>query len=188
MPLNRQVPDLSHSSSDPFEKWLEAEHHATTRNNLPGRATDLNAEDDEDPYRVTLFSDIQPFLFPVRSPEVRLQLVYAYFHFLGLPFTPPDVPSSSPSATDPHLRSALAYNETGRAAFWPPRSGQRRIPWQTVGGEPMDPESARPLQTPFSCPVKCWASERSSLFTRSSKWFHDLDASELQHVDMEVVR
>ncbi|WVW82554.1 hypothetical protein I302_104565 [Kwoniella bestiolae CBS 10118] len=185
---NRDAVPQKHTSEDPFEKWLEAETHAESTYSLPGRATDLNEEVEDDPYHTVLFSDIRPFLFTVTSPEVRLQLIYAFLTFLGLPFSPPDVPSSSPASNDPHLHWTLAYNQAKRNTFWPARQSTKRLPWQTVGGEPMDPERTRGLDNPFASPVKCWMQDRNTMLGRKGSWFNDLDAIDIATLDIDVVR
>ncbi|WWC66161.1 uncharacterized protein I206_100062 [Kwoniella pini CBS 10737] len=179
---------LHHSSEDPFERWLEAETHAETIYTLPGRATDLDTEVEDDPYHVILFSDIRPFLFNIISPIVRLQLIYAFLTFLGLPFTPPDSTSSSPATNDPHLSWTLAHNPKKRHLFWPSRQGQRKLPWQTVGGEPMDPERSRGLESPFESPVKCWSQDRSTLLGKKDKWFTDLGSVDIAGLDIDLIR
>jgi len=176
------------SLEDSFERWLQAERHADRLCAMPGRATDLGLDSEDDPYRVILFSDIRPFLFPVQAPEVRLQLIYAFLNFLGLPFTPPDVPTTTPAAADPHLQWTLAYNDALRSAFWPFRANTKQLVWQTVGGEPMEPEHSRPLENPFSCPIKSWPQERSTMFSDSGRWFRDLENADLQHVDVSLVK
>lgn len=178
--------EVIHESEDPHEKWLEAERHAERTLSRPGRAK--NFDDDEDSFRVVLFDDIKPFLFPIRTPEVRLHLVYAFLSFIGLPFVPPDVSTSAPGAGDSHLRSALAYNDSARATFWPNRPSVRRIPWQSVQGELMDPEAVPALTHPFGCPVKAWASERQTLFAQTSRWFRELESVDLVHVDITLAR
>lgn len=180
------APDFSSSVINPHERWLEAERHAETALSLPGRARDLDAADD-DPFHVILFEDVAPFLFPVQSPMARLQLIFAFLNFLGLPFTPPDVPTTSPASTDPQLRWTIANNEGLRAAFWPPRPSVKRVAWQTVGGEPMEAEAPRAMSSPFGCPVKSWMSSRDSLFA-GSHWFRDVNALDLAHVDIELTR
>lgn len=187
-PSSSPAPALEKKSSDPFEGWLEAEQHATKYHSRPGRATDIEIEDEEDPYHIVLFSDIQPFLFAVRDPEVRHQLVYAYLTFMDLPFSPPEVPTSSASASDPHLRTALVTNDGCRSSFWPPNRTTKRLLWQTVGGEPMEPEAERPLVSPFQCPIKCWASERDTLFATSTRWFRDLDSQQVANLDVTSIR
>ncbi|KAL1408845.1 hypothetical protein Q8F55_005659 [Vanrija albida] len=180
------VPLPKSASDDPYAKWLEAERHAESAYPLPGRVRVVDALDD-DPFHTIIFADVEPFLFPVQTPGARLQLIYAFFNFLGLPFTPPDVPTSSPSSTDPHLRWELSQNAALRNAFWPPRPTAKKILWQTVGGEPMDPEQPRSLQSPFGCPVKSWVSDRGTLFG-GADWFRDLSAADLTHVNVDVAR
>ncbi|WRT64373.1 uncharacterized protein IL334_001305 [Kwoniella shivajii] len=184
----REAKPLQHESEDPFEMWLEAEKHADSTYSLPGRATDLNEDIEDDPYHTVLFSDIRSLLFPVTSPEVRLQLIYAFLTFLGLPFTPPNVPSSSPASNDPHLNWTLTHNEGARNAFWPLRQGVKRMPWQTVGGEPMDPERTRGLDNPFQGPVKCWLQDRGSMLGRKGSWFRDLDPVDIGSLDIDFIR
>ncbi|WVQ97651.1 hypothetical protein IAU59_004765 [Kwoniella sp. CBS 9459] len=187
-PSSRPSPSFHHISDDPFERWLEAESHAESSYALPGRATDLDPETEDDPYHVILFSDIQPFLFAVTTPEVRLQLIYAFLTFLGLPFSPPGVPSSSPANTDPHLRWSLANNASARQAFWPPKHSAKKILWQTVGGEPMEPERPRGMEHPFGSPIKSWVQDRGTMLGRQGSWFKDLDSTDLGAVDVELVR
>lgn len=179
-------PDFSSDTLNPHERWLEAERQAEKAFSLPGRARDLDAPDD-DPFHVILFEDVSQFLFPVQSPMARLQLIFAFLNFLGLPFTPPDVPTTSPASTDPQLRWNIAQNEQLRAAFWPPRPSVKRIAWQTVGGEPMEAEAPRAMASPFACPVKSWMSSRDSLFA-GSHWFRDMTTLDLAHVDVDLAR
>ncbi|ODO05840.1 hypothetical protein I350_04901 [Cryptococcus amylolentus CBS 6273] len=182
---------LVYKSEDPYERWLETELRAETLFARPGRATDLDDELEDDPFHIVVFSDLSPFLFPIFSPEVRLQLIYAFLTFLGLPFTPPGVPSTSPANVDPHFQWLLAANQRARMSFWPPKPSVKRIHWQTVAGEPMDPERPLSISSPFSCPVKNWAQTRSTLFAKSTgsgAWFRDLERIDLEGVDVEVVR
>nr|XP_031858056.1 uncharacterized protein CI109_006498 [Kwoniella shandongensis]KAA5525128.1 hypothetical protein CI109_006498 [Kwoniella shandongensis] len=179
---------LHHNSSDPFEQWLETENHAEMTYALPGRVTDLDSATEDDPYHVVLFGDIQPFLFPIFTPEVRLQLIYAFLTFLGLPYTPPGVPSTAPAGNDPHLRWMLMYNDMARRSYWPKKEGRTKIAWQTVGGEPMEPERSRGLDNPFQCPTKCWLQDRGTMFGRQGSWFKDLEAMDLSMLDTNVVR
>lgn len=182
------VPQPELSSNDPFERWLEAEKRSDKYRALPGRATNLDDADEDDPYRVILFSDIQPFLFPIRSPEVRLQLIYAFLNFLGLPFTSPDMTTNAPSAADPHLQWTIGYNSAARKLFWPAPCQVKPVVWQTVGGEPMEPERSRAVRLPSACPVKSWAQDRATLFSRSKQWYRDIENIDLEHVDANFVR
>ncbi|WWC86471.1 uncharacterized protein L201_001348 [Kwoniella dendrophila CBS 6074] len=187
-PTGKQFRPLQHTSDDPFERWLEAENHSEFKYSMPGRATDLDEEVEDDPYHTILFSDIRSLLFPITSPEVRLQLIYAFLTFLGLPFTPPDIPSSTPASNDPHLYWTLAHNQNKRNYFWPARPNTKKIPWQTVGGEPMDPERTRGLDSPFQSPVKCWLQDRDSMLGRKGTWFTDLDNIDISVLNVDLIR
>ncbi|GMK55153.1 hypothetical protein CspeluHIS016_0202090 [Cutaneotrichosporon spelunceum] len=171
---------------DPYARWYRAERRAEQALNLPGRARDLDPPGD-DPFHMIMFEDVAPFLFPVQTPLARLQLIYAFLTFLGLPFAPPEASTSSPSASDPHLRWPIASNETMRVAFWPPRPTTKRIVWQTVGGTPMEAEQPRTLRSPFGCPAKSWMSEKGTLFA-TDRWFRDVTATDLLHVDVDFTR
>lgn len=174
-------------NSDPFNHWLEAETQAQKFKSRPGRTADLDPEDDDDPFRIVLFDDIQSLLFPIRSPTVRLQLCYTFLHFLDLPFTPPDVPTTASLGEDPHLCGrALIRNDRLRSTFWPAREARRTIPWQTVGGEPMEPEANKRLADPFTCPIRSWAAGRDTFFAQ--EWFRDIDKDITASLDTELIR
>ncbi|KAL7422893.1 hypothetical protein Q5752_002190 [Cryptotrichosporon argae] len=174
-------------STDPFARWHHTERAADAAYARPGRASNLDGPGDDDPFHVVFFDDVAPLLFPVQSPMARLQLIYAFTNYLGLPLTPPDVPTTAPAANDPHLQWAIGANDALRAAFWPPRPS-KRILWQTVGGEPMQPEQPRALSSPFAGPVKSWMQERGSLLGVPGEWFRVLEAHDIAHVDEEFAR
>ena len=189
MPISTSEPPIEkprNTPGDVFEQWHEAERHAEHRDTRPGRASNLDADDD-DPFHVVLFADVEPFLFPILQPDVRLQLVYAFLLFLGLPFTQPFTSTSSPSNEDPRLHWALSYNDAARTAFWPSQPSQKALPWQVIGGEAMEPE-VRSSLTPFRCPVKSWAIENDTLFARPDMWFPDLPSTDLQPLEIEFIR
>lgn len=174
------------TGDDGFERWLAAERSAERTFDLPGRATDLSAPDD-DPFHMIIYTDVAPFLFPVQTSNARLQLIYAFLNFIGLPFSPPDMPTSSPGTNDPHLRWTIAQNGSLRGLFWPARPATKRIAFQTVGGEPMEPEEQRTLRSPFGCPVKSWLSDRGTLFANDA-WFRDVTEVDLRHVRLDFAR
>lgn len=178
--------DLDAVRGDSYERWLLAERAAEASFSLPGRATDLSAPED-DPFHVVLFADIAPFLFPVQTSSARLQLIYAFLNFIGLPISPPETSTTSPGADDPHLRWSLVENEALRSAFWPSRPSTKRLAFQTVGGEPMEPEVQRTLQSPFNSPIKSWESDRNTQFANQA-WFRDMTEADLRHVDTDFAR
>ncbi|KAL8278570.1 hypothetical protein RQP46_009062 [Phenoliferia psychrophenolica] len=95
-PPSRPTPVPPTTADDPLHSWSSLERtHA-----LPARPDDPDVDDDVDPYRVVLFDDVRDFLFVVHSPDSRTQLAYAFLTFLGLPFVPPDFPTSTAFSTD----------------------------------------------------------------------------------------
>ncbi|MCJ1250171.1 hypothetical protein MMC30_007397 [Trapelia coarctata] len=67
-----------------LETWHDQEHMRSLQARQPARTIDNTLEDD--PYRVVLFSDIKPFLFPLPSASQR-ELVHAFLAFCQLPPT-----------------------------------------------------------------------------------------------------
>jgi hypothetical protein len=183
--INGDLPDIP---ADPFRRWLQAERHAEKTSSMPARATNLDSAEEDDPYRVILFSDISPFLVPIQDPEVRLQLIYAFLNFIGLPFNPPEVSTSSPASLDPHLRWVIGQDDNILNQFWPARPSTRRLPWQTVGGEAMEPEQTRGPSSPFASPVKSWAQDRRTTMGPSGRWFQDIQLNALGTVNLTLAR
>nr|ODN96674.1 hypothetical protein L204_03383 [Cryptococcus depauperatus CBS 7855] len=180
---------FKHSSNDPMEQWFEAEKHAERIYSLPGRATDLNSEIEDDPFHVVVFDDISPFLFPILLPNVRMHLIYAFMAFMGLPSWPPGLWASATEKWDAY-EWTLVESDTKRMEFWPEKPNTKRLMWQTVGGEPMEPIQPASLSHPFTTPVKSWVQSRSTLFAKSgpSGWFRDMDSSDLDGKDVGFVR
>eukprot|EP01125_Pyxidicula_operculata_P006298 TRINITY_DN2182_c3_g1_i5.p1 TRINITY_DN2182_c3_g1~~TRINITY_DN2182_c3_g1_i5.p1 ORF type:complete len:724 (-),score=193.33 TRINITY_DN2182_c3_g1_i5:1827-3998(-) len=72
-----------------FSDWLIKEEKLSKSNWLPQR--DLVAQEaledednEEDPERVVFFQDIKDILFQATYPDLKIELVYMYLHFLGL--------------------------------------------------------------------------------------------------------
>ena len=68
---------------DIFGSWQMAEESRTFHATNPARTTDDVEEDD--PYRVILFSDVKPFLVNVQDPQARNSLINAFVVFCCLP-------------------------------------------------------------------------------------------------------
>lgn len=166
--------------ADAFEQWFDAERFAERHASRPALATDLDV-DDEDPYRVILFADVEPFVFILQSSEARLHLVYSFLSFLGLPFTPPGSSTSSAAARDPHLHWAMSRNDTLRSRMWPERQDLKPVTAATGPQSSIAP-------SPFDCPVKSWLSDTSDQFARSGQWFRLLEPGDLDHVDIDMAR
>lgn len=79
-------PRAAETSRDVYKSWAISERHMANQARKPARTMDEGTEDD--PFRVVMYSDIQPFLLYI--PEHALvdakdQLMNAFFIFCGLP-------------------------------------------------------------------------------------------------------
>lgn len=168
----------SSEASDPYTRWYQDEVSAERRHSRPARALDL-AEDDEDPFRTILFTDIQPLLFVIQNPEVKLQFAFAAMNLLGVPLVPPGVGSDSPFYTDPHLSWSL---DVTTARFWPA---------QTTGDGSLTIEDSSGVskRSPgvFDCPLKAWAADRETLCGDVQPWFSTLDKDLTAQCDLALV-
>lgn len=173
--------------SDPFERWLASEHLTATSQPRPARATDPGVDDDIDPFRVVLFDDVRDFLFVVHSPDSKIQLIYAFLTFLGLPFVPPDYPTSNPFSTDTFIHSELAERPLLRERFWP-KMEVASVPFDTVSGEAMEPERRSALAAPFEVPFHATPVTVDLLFGTKQGWFLTLVKEDLKHIDVDFVR
>ncbi|BGO94695.1 hypothetical protein NBRC10512_004875 [Rhodotorula toruloides] len=171
----------------PHEQWARAERIAS-ESHRPARTTDPGMDDSDDPYRVVLFGDIRPFLFFVDSPDSRLQLAYAFLTFLGLPFVPPDVPTSTPFTTDPFIHSDLVERPSLIQRFWPSDSSEKQS-YGLVDGEPMELERKSDIKEPWQTPFKAAPAMADLLFgSGKAGWFRTLVPEDLQDIDVELAK
>lgn len=71
------------NGTDLFSTWIAMEHTQALQSRRPARTTDETIEDD--PYRMILFSDIEPFLITSPAPGNRSTLLDAFLIFCQLP-------------------------------------------------------------------------------------------------------
>lgn len=145
------------------QDWYSRET-AEERHFLPRR---LDMAIEEDPHRLVVFDDVEALLFPLNSPEVRMQAVYALLHFLGLTVVPPDQSTTSPFTSDVYLQSSTYSNASRRSQIWPAR-GVRSLPWG---------EQTSRVET-GECPIKAWISDARTLLA-SPNWFSDVSLEDL---------
>jgi hypothetical protein len=183
------APATVDSEARPFETWATAERSASLESALPARTTDSSLDDSDDPFRIALFDDIRSFLFVVHSPDSKLQLAYAFLTFLGLPFVPPDFPTSTPFTTDSFIHSELVERPNLVKRFWPMKDASQK-PFDTLGGEAMEPERKSALGTPFEIPFHATPSVVDQLFTVKSKgeWFATIRKEDLEDIELEQAR
>lgn len=173
------------TSDDPYIRWYEDET-AADHCIRPGKASALAMaeDDDDDPFKVILFDDIKPFLFVIRNPEVKLQLVYAVLNYLGLPFGIPDLGTNTAFSRDPHLQWALAANPKARSALWPEKPVERqRLSWSE-----MQESSVLPSVDFLSCPVRMWFLTEETAFEDFSAWFSVNQLGLRDSVDPDFLR
>ncbi|GAA6004312.1 hypothetical protein JCM10207_000663 [Rhodosporidiobolus poonsookiae] len=175
----------------PHERWAATERLASG-DALPARTIDSGMDDSDDPFRVVLFDDIRPFLFILHSPDSKLQLAYAFLTFLGLPFVPPDFPTSTPFTTDPFIHSELVERPSRIQRFWPKLdAGAAARPYATVGGEAMELERQSALKEPWDTPFSATPAAVDLLFGAGGGkggWFRTLKKEDLADVDVELSR
>jgi hypothetical protein len=101
--INKQPPE----SRDVYKMWASAENACEDTSRIPARATDEGIEDD--PFRVVMYTDIEPFLFIIPSlflTELQSQLVDAYLLFCRLPVVDTQNYWTRAGALDPFIAGA----------------------------------------------------------------------------------
>ena len=172
----------------PHERWAAAERSAANAD-LPARTTDPGMDESDDPYRVVLFDDIRPFLFDLELPDSKHQLAYALLTFLGLPFMPSDVPTSTPFTTDPFIHSELLERPSLLRRYWPKADTADHRPFSVVAGEPMEREARSDLKSPWDTPFHASPTAVDVLFGAGSPgWFTAVSAADLEGVDVSLAR
>lgn len=144
-------------------------------------ATSLDAEiNDEDPFRVVLFSDISDFLCYLAGPSAREQLVYAALVFLELPHAFPLAGTNTPFSSDPYLTGAIAKASALQGSFWPLRES-------TDTATEVEAVQFESTQT-MACPVKLWSQDIASVLGTDPTWFGVLDAADLHDKNSTFIR
>ncbi|KAK6524879.1 hypothetical protein TWF281_011780 [Arthrobotrys megalospora] len=161
--------DLKLSDDDFFGAWFDKEKILLGK--LPARTTDEIEEDD--PFRVILFSDIRSFLWKFQAQDVKQKLGDAFLAFAG-------IVSPTSYQNDAFFRTDLAKaSETSLAKWlWNDASdtGTKLIAW--IDGVPMEAERRlRVTRNPFLFRSSHLPFEASTLFA-SSWWFGSTDPSD----------
>ncbi|GAA5980700.1 hypothetical protein JCM10908_001742 [Rhodotorula pacifica] len=172
----------------PHERWATAERAASNAD-LPARTTDPGMDESDDPYRVVLFDDVRPFLLDLEAPDSKHQLAYAFLTFVGLPFMPVDVPTSTPFTTDPFIHSELLERPGLLKRYWPTVDTGDSKPFSIVAGEPMEREARSDLKTPWETPFHASPTAVDVLFGGGRPgWFTAISAADLEDVDVSLAR
>lgn len=160
---------------DPFGSWMDAEKERMSGLKLPARTVDEVEEDD--PYRVVLFSDLRSLMFWFSREAVKKKLVDAFLLFSGLRPFHNGVASSSghPEATDVFLRNELSQMGEGclKEWFWPAPEivDAKGIISDGVASEKQPVLEGEPLR--FG--LKNFPITQESLFAEPSSWVLGLE-------------
>lgn len=171
-------------SEDLFHSWLTAEKSWTERPHLPARTTDEVEEDD--PYRVVLFSDIKTSMFCLSCPESMDSLLDTFLIVNELP--PLRLHSSNSSLMkDTFLRQNVSSASDSELKDWLWPKKDRKWVSRDVEYEGMEPERKSHGEDPFRFKMKNFPLGRESWFDREGKWFsshHDfrMEKSEMIHL------
>ncbi|SCZ90792.1 BZ3500_MvSof-1268-A1-R1_Chr1-3g02255 [Microbotryum saponariae] len=185
-PDQRMSPSTDEDSSG-LDRWARSERLASMANLRPARLTDESVDED-DVARVPLFdTDIKPLLFIVDSSDAKQQLIYAFLAFLGLPFVPPDVPTSTPFATDGFIHSRMVEQEDLVKSFWPSKPETTQAV-EVIDGEAMEPERKPALEKPWHIPFNAMPCSVELLFAAQQGWFTAINERDLEGVDSELAR
>ncbi|KAF4965184.1 hypothetical protein FSARC_6978 [Fusarium sarcochroum] len=162
--------DPEHQSRDDYKRWASMESLQAEKARVPARTMDEGTEDD--PFRVVMFSDIEPFLFVIpRSilPAVQQQLLDAFLIFSGFP---PTFWSDS--------WSEEAYHDQFLA-----RSTQNlELSAPTYPSEDEDPTEIQRKPPPFGQKPLCISESPDTLFSRTD-WFSYLPSRNSEN-DVEL--
>jgi hypothetical protein len=157
-----------------FESWATAEIHQAMKSRDPARTTDEVEEDD--PYRVILFSDIKDFVHYFDSKQARLSLVDAFMAFCRLPPLPYSDGQSWSQAwwADSFIRNEILeqsgiYHHQHYLNDQKPRSKEYLIS-SSAGIESEYPNSIA-QKGPFTFKFRNFPSSTETLFGDDSRWF-----------------
>ncbi|KAL8907554.1 MAG: hypothetical protein Q9207_001363 [Kuettlingeria erythrocarpa] len=131
--------------------WAAVERQASSCSKTPSRAMDTSSED---PYRVVLFSDIQPALLDSYTSFERHAILAAFLCFCHLPphTNDPDKHVSS-WYQDQFVRNELLYDNIPKSA-------------------PSNSSDLSPAaDTPFAFPLAEHPNSSDTLFANAGKWF-----------------
>lgn len=163
-------------SKDHWKSWLASEGRHNLLSRKPARTID--DIDENDPYRVILFSDIRPFLIESPSPAGQHLILDAFLAFCCLPSFAAEGPDGRPRVW---RRDCFLRNDALRLNGKLQDSWNLRFPKQRGISEKrdsIDNEEARShsgTQDPFQFPVRDYQASSDSLFAEK-QWFSAFDA------------
>lgn len=194
-PVNSN-PDAKESMGcDPnFKSWVRLERQRSLRSRTPARTIDNI--DENDPYNVTLFSDIQPVLLDSPDFPGKLMLVQALFIFCHLPPCPMGLASNHMRTwcRDPFLRNEIIHHLHDPLELCS-KSNLLRSEAVEKYHIPTGPSLHAQYKNDFLLfPMPCFQLSSSSLFAVKGSWFSAFDSWENRFeenqgpVELEFIR
>ncbi|KAI9783090.1 MAG: hypothetical protein M1839_004259 [Geoglossum umbratile] len=153
-----------------FETWITAERLQALQSRDPARTIDEVEEDD--PYRVILFSDIKDFLTHFGSKQARWSLLNAFMMFCRLP----PLPRSSNQSwwTDSFVRND-GLEQSDAYHNWYFFDGPKSVSKETLPPWPISMEFEHPnlvaRKGPFAFKLRNFPSSAETLFGDDLRWF-----------------
>ncbi|KAF3490613.1 uncharacterized protein GIQ15_00130 [Arthroderma uncinatum] len=143
-------------AKDVFGSWCKLEHDLMSYSFLPARTLDEVQEDD--PYRVVLFSDIADFLVRFSDPQVSNLVVDAFLIFCHLPKTTHEDSERIASwHVDPFFSNRNLDEADKRSPEW----------FSALTEKEGDPDQ----YVPFSFPYPMFGNDIDTLFGDGRNWF-----------------
>ena len=160
---------------DPYGSWIEAEKTWSKKLGMPARTIDEIEEDD--PFRVAMFSDLKELLYYFTTQQVKDKLLDAFAFYFGLP--PVHTHSShSVEMDDAFLRNGIL--ESLDSWFWKRKDdvdGVKQIVW-----EGMEPEKKSGFgDNPFEFKLCNGPVAEEAVFTNGKKWFNGIERMKLSN-------
>ena len=128
-------------------RWSTRERQNILASVLPARSID--SVDENDPYRIVLFSDIQSFLFCPTTPEGKWKLLERFLRFCGLPPIHMRNMGANLPSKDSFLGNVFLENGFVNLGSW------------------LVPE----MSSPFRFPVSCFVVDTVTLLANKEHWF-----------------
>lgn len=170
---------LLESSTQGFESWARLERRASLLSRNPARTIDDIEEND--PYRVILFSDVQFVLIEPPNPAGRFLLIEALLVFCHLPPYALGLTDDHLRIwmQDPFLRNEILHYSHKPLSFWKPQSVAVESRSQQQDGFYYESDPGAPHNSsPFRFSMPAYYLSTHSLFAVTDLWFSAFDSWE----------
>lgn len=164
-----------------WQSWLLTERRHGLLARKPARTIDDVEE--SDPYRVILFSDIQPFLIDCPSETCQATLLDAFLAFCYLPTleTSGSAPKPKIWREDEFLRNESLYSPGSMLPIWRIQKPNPQLrPSDNVDGQGNIPDSSSRTSA-LNFPASVYQCSSESFFSSKGSWFSPFDAWETEY-------